>query len=283
MTFPLPVKIRHELILINLLVLALVFIIIIIPNNIFRVFIGLPLVLFFPGYVFIAALMPRKTALDAIERIALSFVASLVAVLLIGLLLNYTPWGITVKSTLYSMASFILVMSIIAWVRRRKLGEAERFVIEFYLGLPKWGSSRWDKILIVTLLVTILVALGVMIYIVVVPKASEKFTEFYVLGEGGVADYPGELGVGEEAKFVIGIINNEREAISYQIVVKIDNEEISRWQPMVLSDGEKKETETEISFTPQTPGESRKITFLLYKQGQTDIYRSLHLWVNVKE
>ena len=38
-----------------------------------RIPLGLAMVLFVPGYVFIAALFPRKTDLEGLERAALSF------------------------------------------------------------------------------------------------------------------------------------------------------------------------------------------------------------------
>jgi len=59
-----------------------------------RIILGLPLVLFLPGYSLIATLFPRKDDLDAIERIALSFGLSIAIVPLLGLALNYTPFGI---------------------------------------------------------------------------------------------------------------------------------------------------------------------------------------------
>ncbi len=274
------VKIRNELIPINLLVLALAILITFFPSNLLRIIIGLPFMLFFPGYVFMAALMPRRTALDGIERVLLSFATSFTVILVIGLILNYTPWGITVESTLYSMVSFMLAMSTVAYVIGRWLGEVERPSLEFRLGLPEWGSG-WNKILTVALVVAILGALGVLTYIIVMPKTGEEFTEFYVQGQSGGSDYGGELVVGRETKFVLGIINNEKEMVSYRIVMKVDGEETRQLEPVVLAGGEKREVT--VSFTPQTPGENRKVEFLLYKQGQNDIYRSLSLWVDVRQ
>ena len=53
-----------------------------------RIVLGLPFVLFFPGYTFVAALFPRKDDLDAIERVALSLGLSIAVVPLVGLALN---------------------------------------------------------------------------------------------------------------------------------------------------------------------------------------------------
>jgi len=43
-----------------------------INETMFRNILGLPLVLFLPGYALIAALFPAKSDLDGIERVALS-------------------------------------------------------------------------------------------------------------------------------------------------------------------------------------------------------------------
>ncbi len=56
------------------------------------------LVLFMPGYVLVAALfpggiLPEKPEIDWIERIALSFGLSIAVIPLLGLLVNFTPWG----------------------------------------------------------------------------------------------------------------------------------------------------------------------------------------------
>jgi len=76
-----------------------------------RIAFGLIFVLFFPGYTLIAALFPRKTSLGGIERLALSFGLSIAVVPLLGLLLNYTPWGIRLCPILISVLVFIMVMA----------------------------------------------------------------------------------------------------------------------------------------------------------------------------
>ncbi len=68
----------------------LVAIIILFPSNILRIILGLPFLLFFPGYTLVAALFTRKEGMGSIERVALSFGLSIAVVPLIGLILNYT-------------------------------------------------------------------------------------------------------------------------------------------------------------------------------------------------
>src|SRR3972149_42796 len=68
-----------------------------------RIILGLPFVLFFPGYALMAALFPRKDDIDPIERVALSLGLSIAVVPLIGLALNYSPWGIRLDPILASL------------------------------------------------------------------------------------------------------------------------------------------------------------------------------------
>lgn len=55
---------------------------------------GAVYILYIPGYTLIEALYPKKTELERLERFALSIGLSLALVPLVGLILNYTPWGI---------------------------------------------------------------------------------------------------------------------------------------------------------------------------------------------
>ncbi|RLE13493.1 hypothetical protein DRI96_02885, partial [Candidatus Aerophobetes bacterium] len=122
-------KVKNELLLIDILSLTLIAIISLTPLKVVRIILGLPFILFFPGYTLIAALFPKRTQLDTIERVALSFGLSIAVVPLIGLILNYTPWGIRLYPILISLTGFIIVMSAIAWIRRLYILPAERLNI----------------------------------------------------------------------------------------------------------------------------------------------------------
>jgi hypothetical protein len=64
------------------------------PFTYFRYAVGAIYVLYVPGFTLIEALYPKKTELERLERFALSIGLSLALVPLVGLVLNYTPWGI---------------------------------------------------------------------------------------------------------------------------------------------------------------------------------------------
>jgi uncharacterized membrane protein len=93
-----------------------------------RIILGLLLVLFLPGYSLIAALFPAKDDLDGIERMALSFGLSIAVVPLLGLALNYTPFGIRLVPILVVLSVFTVLLAVIACVRRQGLPDGERFV-----------------------------------------------------------------------------------------------------------------------------------------------------------
>jgi uncharacterized membrane protein len=96
-----------------------------------RIILGLPLALFLPGYALIATLFPRKDDLDGIERVALSFGLSIAITPLLGLALNYTPFGIRLTPILIVLSVFTIALAIGAYVRRSRIREGDRFVVDF--------------------------------------------------------------------------------------------------------------------------------------------------------
>jgi uncharacterized membrane protein len=89
-----------------------------------RYVLGLVFILFLPGYTFIKALFPTQAPVktssessDAIERIALSFGMSLALVSIVGLLINYTPWGIRPTPITLSLLAMTVAFALAALSR----------------------------------------------------------------------------------------------------------------------------------------------------------------------
>ena len=282
-------RLQNELLLLNALAVLLIIIITFFPSSILRIILGLPFVLFLPGYTLIAALFPKANALDGIERAGLSCGLSIAVVPITGLILNYTPWGIRLYPVLVSLAIFIIVASIFAWYRRHRLTEIERFTISWNLSLSFWkGQSPTVRVLSVILAAVILGAVATAGYVITTPRVGEKFTEFYILGLGGEAiNYPREMKVGEEGRVIVSIINREHETVSYRIEISLDGVSNNQAGPLVLEHDEK--WEEVISFTPDSFNPDRregyqKVEFLLYKNGgNTPCLKPLHLWILVQE
>ena len=247
-----------------------------------RIGLGLPFVLFFPGYVLIAALFPKKDDLGGIERLALSFGLSIAVVPLIGLGLNYTPWGIRLTPILLSLILFIIIMGCISFFRRDKLPPEDRYCPTFQFELPVWKEQPLlDRVLSIALIAAILFAVGSIFYVVSMPKVGEQFTEFYILGMNGKAEgYPRELAVGEEGEVIVGVVNHEYQQEKYFVEVKMDDLVLPREGPIVLEHEEK--WENPLSFYYPEEYENLKVEFLLYREGDDQPYRSLHLWVNIQ-
>jgi uncharacterized membrane protein len=71
-----------------------------------------------PGYTLIEALYPKKEDLSSLERLALSIGLSLALTPLVGLVLNYTPWGIRLKPILVSLSLLTVFLALIALSRK---------------------------------------------------------------------------------------------------------------------------------------------------------------------
>lgn len=293
-----------------------------------RVIFGLPFVLFLPGYAFIAALFPeagepptaegeesaersrlRDRGIDGIERVALSFGLSIAIVPLIGLVLNFTPWGITLLPILVAVGGFTIACGIVATARRRELPAGERFSVPYRTWVASARAEvfepddRMDAALNVLLALSILLAVGSVGYAVAVPPDGERFTEFYVLtedddGELVAANYPTEFEAGEEADLVLGIGNNEHEEVSYTVVIQLERVEHANNETTVLERSELDRFSVELAhnetwlgnltIAPDMVGEELRLTFLLY-QGDAPgsatretAYRDLHLWIDVE-
>jgi hypothetical protein len=107
------------------LTLTTMLVVFVVPENDFplvylRYVLGTIFVLWLPGYAFIKALFPEKE-LDSIERVALSIGMSLALVPIVGLLLNYTPWGIRLTPIVLSLTTLTLAFATTAIAREYQI------------------------------------------------------------------------------------------------------------------------------------------------------------------
>ena len=255
------------------------------PSSIPRIILGLPFVLFLPGYALISSLFPARSRLSAVERIAYSLALSIAIVALTGLLLNYV-WSITLYPMLGSLTFLILVLSTVAWYRRRTLPEYERDYLNVKLSFGWHKMARVDRVLAVCLALALVGAVIASVY--TYQKNQQGFTEFYLLGSQGMAaDYPQNLYVGEEGRFTVTAVNQERKAESY--IIQVIPEDCRVWidgteqSEISLTLKHQEQRTYNVAFVFTEPGEGKKLEFNLYRADETEVYLRTYLKVSVTQ
>ena len=177
-----------------------------------RIILGLPFLLFIPGYLLSFVLFPLRktnTGIDAIERMALSFALSLAIVPIIGLGLNYTSWGLQLVPILLSLLAFIIGVGAIALYRWYRIPSEERLITVLTLSLPKLEKNL-DSVLTIILVASIIIAPASLTYVILSSRTGKPFTEFYLLNPDGIiGGYQRDLAIGENTNVIIGIANHE--------------------------------------------------------------------------
>jgi uncharacterized membrane protein len=254
------------------------------PLPLLRLLLGLGYVLLVPGYALQAALFPRADDLDGPERLALSFGLSVAVVPPLALVLDALPWGIRLWPIVIIEALFTLACSVVALYRRQRLAEEERPVLAVEFDPRVWWAEqdRTQRLLWGGLALALCMAAVAATAIIVSPKPGEKLTEFYILGPEGLAqDYPREVFAGQTVTVTMGIANHEAVPAEYRMEIRDGTGLISQAGPIRLEAGQT--DERTVSFAPVELGDDVKVEFLLYRDGGADPYRSLRLWIKVKE
>ena len=252
----------------------------------------------------------NRSGIDGIERVALSFGLSIAIVPLIGLILNFTPFGIRLAPIAVSVSGFTLISVAVAAKRRNELPPDEQFQVPYREWLNSARSelfepdSRTDAALNGLLAVSVLLAVGSVGYAVAVPQQGEQFSEFYLLtgdsdGELVADNYPQEIAIDDRPELIVGIGNQEYESTNYTVVVQLqeirteenttiieDRTEIDRFRTSVAHNESHHERHT---IAPTRTGDNLRVKYLLYTDEvpQTPTadtaYRDLHLYMNVTD
>ena len=260
---------------------------------------AIALVLFVPGYAIVSAIFPRGATISWAARIALSLGLSISVVPLLGLILNFTPWGIRFAPIAVMLAIFTVGVGTGAYWRRMRLPPDRRLSLNVILAVPDWKQyGALDKGLTVALAASIVVAGGTLAYVVLTPLPGEIFTEFYILGPGGNASgYPTNLTVNGTGGVIIGVVNHEAATLNYTTRVDLvgvrivynatarfnDTVEVNRttWSSFAVTLADGQNWTEPYKFRINATG-LWKVQFLLFKEGDfSSAYRELHLYVRV--
>lgn len=258
---------------------------------------GLLLMLFLPGYALVATLCTRKTDLNIVTRLVLSFGISYFLAAVVGLILPYTSLGSSFEPILQILSALTFIFIITAFIMRLRTPQRDRFGIgigssDIKGTSPQGGSptittpkvshlKRNITIVFGVVLVASLIA-APMAFNLMSPEENVTSTEFYVMAQDGnkLTTYPANLTPGENATVTIVLVNHEKEETNYQIVIT-SNQTVIRELNATLKPGEKKEIP--FTFTMGYPG-IKNIEFFLYKLPNiNDVYKAYNFLISIFE
>lgn len=220
-----------------------------------RVLVGLPLLLFLPGYALLAVLYPGRRRDPAAgtttgetvagytgvfdregltwgERAAISVGVSMALLPLLAVLLSVAQIPLDPVPITLSLGAVTVLGAIVGALRRLQLPPAERLRLPTHrwsaelraatLEAPSWAAA----LLNVVLLLAIVAAVTGLAYGLVAPPAGPDYTEAALLTEQGnelvAGNYTTEFSRGESATTVLTLQNQEGGPRSYTVAVVLE-------------------------------------------------------------
>ena len=245
---------------------------------------GILLLIWIPGYLATAVLLPKKGETDVIHRAALSLGLSFALAAFAGLVLAFAPWGVTFLSAVIAIEALSIALGVAAYARRLALPPEERLELSLTVRVAGWSDyTLVEKILAVALAVILVVAVPFLALALTEPRATQPFSELYLLGStGNFTDYPTLLNVSKPGSVFVEVSNHEAATMNYTLRVDLvgvrivynattggnESLELNRttwsWFNSTLADGA---TWTlPYTFTIPAPG-TWEVQFLLYRGG----------------
>jgi uncharacterized membrane protein len=221
----------------------------------------LPLVLLLPGYALVSALFPNRS-LGVLERLVISLGLSLIIVIIGGLALNWTPFGLRASSWTVLLAGITLAASAVALVRRR----GQEISTLGWLGVGDIGLTLRQGLLLG--LAALIVCGGVAVSIIGTSRQSYAgFTQLWILPAGGA---------NAENAVRLGVSNMESTAMEFRLAVNVDGNVVKEWPSIDLEPNEK--WEATLVLLPTGP--VARVEADLYRaDAPTTIYHHVVLWL----
>jgi uncharacterized membrane protein len=231
-----------------------------------RVVLAFLALLALPGYALTLVLFPRRSDLDFADRLILCLGLSVPVIVLVGVVLNYSPFGIRPASVAVGMAIATVLLGGMALWRRSRVALVERFIPELR---PSAVQVVW------------VASFALMAFVVYwVARPNERFTEFYVLGpQGGLENYARQLRPGEEFTVTLVLRNFERRRMEYRLRVPFDPSIGELRTPVIANEGTWART---LRLKAPAGSGQTQLSFDLYRLGDSTPYRQLYLRVDLR-
>ncbi|MFL5656160.1 MAG: DUF1616 domain-containing protein [Ktedonobacteraceae bacterium] len=233
------------------------------PVNVLGRILTLPLVLVLPGYALVAAMFPKQ-ALGGAERAVFSLGLSLVIVILGGLVLNWTPFGLQAASWAVFLSGISLGACAVTLVRRR----GQSISTSGWLWAGNIGLTFRQGLLLG--LAAVIVCGAVAVSIIGAERQSYAgFTQLWILPAGGAS---------AEDAVRLGVSNMESTAMEYRLAVNVNGKVVKEWPSIDLNPNEKWEATLVLPLTASA-GDARVEADLYRTDVPTTIYRHVVLWL----
>jgi hypothetical protein len=187
--------------------------------SIFQAIIAGPFLLFVPGYALITALIPNLN-ISRLERFVYAIGLSLAVIILSGLVLNITSWGLQQTSWLLTVTMITIIASAIGILRRKQIPSKESTSVRFYLPL-RHGI----------LLALAIVVIGLALKLTLTPQSLNNiqgYTSLWIVPEP--MDQPDT--------FLVGIHSQELENTQFNLKVTYNHSLQQEWSDISLTPGD---------------------------------------------
>lgn len=235
-----------------------------------RALVGVPLLLLIPGYLLLAALVPRSgptkrrerprsklgesddphshRELSGVEWWVTAIGLSVVAVPALAYLLQVMPLAFDATNLVATVSAAVAVFALAAVVRRLGVPSDSRYeadVGSWFAGFARPFSTEttYDVVVSLALVASVILLLGSVAFAANHGQQGASYTEFYLLtenesGELVSSGYPTEIDTGDSPEMVVGVDNHEGEETDYTVVVTLQRLDGSGENATVVEEAE---------------------------------------------
>lgn len=249
-------------------------------TGIFRAILGFVFLFFTPGYALVSALFPGARLLGNLERLVCSMVTSVAVVGLTGLVLNYTAFGFSLLLSITIISIFNFILLLVAFIRRLKLPDSERFSPGFKQ-FPSLFSSGRKSVIIACFVGIVFIGLVLGSICLVDRSGVKEPDEFYLLPVQNNAGYPRKVQIGDTVSVRAVIVNHSSQLRSYNLDVVAAGQVLSSFANIDLNSSET--WDQVVNTQPINAGENQKIEYVLYVNGGKDMQDTLYIYIDVRD